>query len=138
MAQQEVARYERGRVTPSLERLPALIAAYGLELTFGLARADHSYDEHIAAALSIPPALRLQRALREAQPLRTARAHAAGVPELGPGDVLGVLRALQRAGVRYVLTGELAEVLHGSPLLPITGRECDRRAAPARATASAR
>jgi hypothetical protein len=35
--------------------------------------------------------------------------------------VLGVLRALAQAGVQHVLIGELAEVLHGSPLLPITG-----------------
>ena len=121
VAQQEIARYERGRVTPSLERLRALIAACGLELTFGLARADHSYDEQIAAALSIPPVHRLQRALRDAQPLRAARARATGAAEAEHVDVLGVLRALQEAGVRYVLTGELAEVLHGSPLLPITG-----------------
>jgi hypothetical protein len=33
--------------------------------------------------------------------------------------MLGVLRALDRAAVRYVLIGELAEVLHGSPVLPI-------------------
>ena len=121
VAQQEIARYERGRVTPSLERLRALIAACGLELTFGLARADHSYDEHIAAALSLTPALRFQQALRDAQPLRAARARAAGAPEPGRGTVLGVLRALQRANVGYVLIGELAEVLHGSPLLPVTG-----------------
>jgi transcriptional regulator with XRE-family HTH domain len=121
VAQQEIARYERGHVTPSLERLRALIAACGLELTFGLARADRSYDEQIAAALSLTPAHRLQRALRDAQPLRAARAQAAGDPEPGRGDVLGVLRALDRAGVRYVLIGELAEVVHGSPLLPVTG-----------------
>ena len=35
--------------------------------------------------------------------------------------MLGVLRALEEAGVRYVLIGELAEVVHGSPLLPTTG-----------------
>jgi hypothetical protein len=35
-------------------------------------------------------------------------------------DVLGVLRGLERVGARYVLVGELAEVLHGSPL-PVTG-----------------
>ena len=136
MAQQEVARYERGRVTPSLERLRALIAACGLELTFGLARADHSYDEQIAAALSIPPVHRLQRALRDAQPLRAARARATGAAEPEHVDVLGVLRALQEAGIRYVLTGELAEVLHGSPLLPITGTARRSSRAPASATAS--
>jgi hypothetical protein len=54
-----------------------------------------------------------------AQPLRAARAQAGGAPERV--DVLGVLRALERAGVQYVLIGELAEVMHGSPLLPVTG-----------------
>ncbi len=35
--------------------------------------------------------------------------------------MLGVLQALERASVQYVLIGELAEVLHGSPLLPVRG-----------------
>jgi transcriptional regulator with XRE-family HTH domain len=121
VAQQEIARYERGRVTPSLEKLRSLIAACGLELTFGLARADHSYDEQIVAALKLSPTKRLERALRDAQPLRAARAQAGGAPGPERVDVLGVLRALERAGVQYVLIGELAEVLHGSPLLPVTG-----------------
>ena len=122
VAQQEIARYERGRVTPSLERLRSLIAACGLELTVGLARADNSYDEQIAAALALTPTEQLQRALRDAQPLRAARAHTAGTPAPAPADVLGVLQAVERAGVRYVLIGELGEVLHGSPLLPVTGK----------------
>jgi transcriptional regulator with XRE-family HTH domain len=121
VAQQEIARYERGRVLPSLERLRSLIAACGLELTVGLARADDSYDEQIAPALALTPAQRLQRALRDAQQLRAARAQAAKTSAPERADVLGVLRALERAGVQYVLIGELAEVLHGSPLLPITG-----------------
>jgi transcriptional regulator with XRE-family HTH domain len=78
VTQQEIARYERGRVTPSLERLRALRAACGLELTFGLARADDSYDEQIVTALALPPARRLKRALGDAQPLRAARSQAAG------------------------------------------------------------
>jgi hypothetical protein len=106
-------------VTRSLERLRALIAACGLELTFALARADDSYDEQIAAALALTPARRLERALADAQPIRAARAQAAGAPTSAPADMLGVLRALDRAAVRYVLIGELAEVLHGSPLMPI-------------------
>lgn len=121
IAQQEIARYERGRVTPSLERLRALIAACGLELTFALARADDSYDEPIEAALALTPAMRLVRAVRDAQPVRLARARAAGEPAAAPPDLLGALRALTVGGVRYVLVGELAEVLHGSPLLPVTG-----------------
>jgi transcriptional regulator with XRE-family HTH domain len=121
VVQQEIARYERGRVTPSLERLRALIAACGLELTFALTRADDSYDAQIAASLALTPALRLEHALRDAQPMRAARAQAAGIPARAPADILGVLGALERAAVRYVLVGELAEVLYGSPLLPITG-----------------
>jgi hypothetical protein len=85
-----------------------------------LARADDSYDEQIAAALALTPARRLERALGDAQPMRAARAQAAGAPARAPADMLGVLRALDRAAVHYVLIGELAEVLHGSPLLPIT------------------
>ena len=121
VAQQEIPRYERGRVTPSLERLRALIAACGLELTFGLARADDSYDHQIAQALALEPAERLERALCDAQPLRAARVQKTGAPTLGAADVLGVLEALEQGRVRYVLIGELAEVLHGSPLLPVTG-----------------
>ena len=119
--QKEIARYERGGVRPSLERLRSLVAACGLELTFGLARADDSYDEQITAALALMPAHRLERALRDAQPLRAARAEAAGTPAPAPADVLGVLEALKRASVQHVLIGELAEVLRASPLLPIAG-----------------
>jgi len=120
VAQQEITRYERGRVTPSLERLRALIAACGLELTFALARADDSYDAQIVAVLALAQSLRLEHALRDAQPLRVARAQASGASAPTHADVLGVLRALDRVAVRYVLIGELAEVMHGSPLLPIT------------------
>jgi len=119
VAQQEIARYERGRVTPSLERLRALIAACGLELTFGLTRADDSYDEPITTALALTPAQRLERALGDARSLRAARAQATGTPTPALADPRGVLRALDRVAARYVLIGELAEVLHGSPLLPI-------------------
>ena len=68
VAQQEIARYERGRVTPSIERLRSLIAACGLELTVGLARADDSYDGQIEESLALTPAARLKRAVRDAQP----------------------------------------------------------------------
>lgn len=119
VAQQEIARYERGRVTPSLERLRALIAACDLELTLGLVRADDSYDEQIAAALALAPMQRLSRALRDAGPMRAARAQQAGTSPPPPADVIGVLRALDVAAARYVLVGEVAETLHGSPLLTI-------------------
>lgn len=106
-------------MTPSLERLRTLIAACGLELTFGLARADDSYDPQVAAALGLQPAQRLVRALRDAEPMRAARALAADEAPSRPVDVVGVLRALNGGGVRYILVGEVAEALHGSPLLTI-------------------
>jgi hypothetical protein len=59
------------------------------------------------------------RALRDAQPLRAARAQAAGTTAPPNVYVVGVLRALNTAGVRYVLVGEVAETLQGSPLLSI-------------------
>lgn len=118
VGQQEIARYERGRVTPSLERLRQIVAACGLELTFGLARADASYDEAIARMLALSPAQRLARGLRDAESVRAVGAHAHHQSE--PPDAIGVLRTLEAAGVHYVLIGELAEVLHGSPLLPMS------------------
>ena len=120
VGQQEIARYERGHVTPSLERLRKLIAACELELTFGLARADASYDRTISRMLAASPAQRLARGLEDAESARALGAHAQGAP--APADPVGVLRALGKAGVRYVLIGELAEVLRGSPPLPMSDR----------------
>jgi transcriptional regulator with XRE-family HTH domain len=118
VGRQQIARYERGRVTPSLERLRQLIAACELELTFGLARADASYDEAIARMLALSPAQRLARGLRDAESVRAVGAQAHH--ESAPPDAIGVLRTLEAAGLHYVLIGELAEVLHGSPLLPMS------------------
>ncbi len=119
VGQQEIARYERGRVTPSLERLRQLIAACGLELTFGLARADGSYDDVISRMLAVQPAQRLARGLEDAESVRAAGARAGGAAV--PQDAVGVLRTLERVGLRYMLIGDLAEVLRGSPLLPMSG-----------------
>ena len=59
-SQSAVARWEAGEVVPSFERLRALVRACGLELTFGLASYDDSYDAHIARQLSLPPAARVR------------------------------------------------------------------------------
>jgi transcriptional regulator with XRE-family HTH domain len=120
VSQQEIARYERARVTPSLERLRQLIAACGLELTFGLARADSSYDEPVRSALKLAPAQRLAVALRDAEPVRAARAATFRTPVPARFDPRGTFEALAAADARYVLVGELAEVLRGSPLLPLS------------------
>lgn len=59
-SQSQIARWERGDVKPSLETLRELIRACGLELTFGLANYDDSYDSHIARQLRLTPAERVR------------------------------------------------------------------------------
>jgi transcriptional regulator with XRE-family HTH domain len=65
-SQSQIARWERGDVKPSLETLRELIRACGLELTFGLADYDDSYDEWILRALEETPAERLANAAQAA------------------------------------------------------------------------
>jgi transcriptional regulator with XRE-family HTH domain len=119
--QAEIARWERGHVLPSLERVREIVAACGLELTCGLATADDSYEQPILASLPLAASARLARSLAAADRARCARALATGAPAPAPLDVTGVLRSLKAAHVAYVLTGEIAEVLHGSPLMPTAG-----------------
>jgi transcriptional regulator with XRE-family HTH domain len=64
-SQSQIARWERGDVKPSLETLRELIRACGLELTFGLANYDDSYDYFIEQRLRLEPEARLRRALAE-------------------------------------------------------------------------
>ena len=65
-SQSQIARWERGDVKPSLETLRELIRACGLELTFGLANYDDSYDEWILRALELTPEERLSKAVQAA------------------------------------------------------------------------
>ena len=58
-SQSAIARWESGEVVPSFERLRELVRACGLELTFGLANYDESYDAHIARQLRLTPAARV-------------------------------------------------------------------------------
>ena len=120
VAQPTIARLERGREQPSFERLRTVIAACGLELTVAITRADDSYDDAIIQALSLSPAQRLSQALRDAQAPAAARARRSQTHEHHPRPY-DVLAALTASGARFVLIGELAEVLHGSPLLPLAG-----------------
>lgn len=62
-SQSAVARWERGEVKPSLERLRELIRACGLELTLGIASYDDSYRPHIERYLRLTPAERLDHAV---------------------------------------------------------------------------
>ena len=62
-SQPAIARWESGRVRPSLETLRELIRACGLELTFGLAHYDDSYVHEIKRLLDLEPARRIEDAL---------------------------------------------------------------------------
>ena len=61
--QSSIARWESGKVRPSLETLRELIHACGLELTYGLANYDDSYVAHIEQNLRLTPRQRVDRAL---------------------------------------------------------------------------
>lgn len=61
--QSQIARWETGRVEPSLETLRRLIRACGLELTYGLANYDDSYLPYIERLLDLAPQERLEDAL---------------------------------------------------------------------------
>jgi transcriptional regulator with XRE-family HTH domain len=63
LSQSAIARWESGRVQPSLETLRDLIRACRLELTFGLANYDDSYDGYINALLDKTPEARVADAI---------------------------------------------------------------------------
>ena len=57
--QSQISRWERGDVRPSLETLRELVRACGIDLTYGLAAFDDSYDAFINRLLAMTPAERL-------------------------------------------------------------------------------
>ncbi len=61
-SQSAIARWESGAVAPSFERLRELIRACELELRFGLANYDESYDPDIFQALALSPVERVKDA----------------------------------------------------------------------------
>ena len=77
-SQPAIARWESGAVQPSFERLRELIRACGLELTYGLAAYDDSYDYFIKQRLLLQPEGRVRQALAEEKVYEQIRA-AAGV-----------------------------------------------------------
>lgn len=97
--QSTVARWERGQRLPSLETTRDVIRACGLDLGFGLARYDDSYQAVVDAQLALAPAERVRRQ--------------------SPDDDVGddaVAALLALGGAEFVLVGQIAEVLRGSPV----------------------
>lgn len=65
--QSQIARWEAGKVRPSLETLRDAVRACGLELSLSLANYDDSYIPHIQRLLDLSPQGRVEDALeREA------------------------------------------------------------------------
>ena len=73
-SQSAIARWESGAVQPSFERLRELIRACGLELTYGLANYDDSYDEWIERYLQLSPEERVRQAIDRAGVVRELQA----------------------------------------------------------------
>jgi transcriptional regulator with XRE-family HTH domain len=76
--QSAIARWESGRVQPSLETLRGLIRACRLELTFGLANYDDSYDPYINELLDMTPQERVADAIEREQVYSRIRGKAVG------------------------------------------------------------
>ncbi|HEY7706067.1 MAG TPA: helix-turn-helix transcriptional regulator [Gaiellaceae bacterium] len=63
----QIARWERGEVSPSFETVLSVIRACGFDLTLGLADRDESYVPYIERLLDLTPTERIEDALeREA------------------------------------------------------------------------
>jgi len=62
-SQSAIARWESGHVQPSLETLRELIRACRLEVTFGLANFDDSYDFFINELLDMSPGERVANSI---------------------------------------------------------------------------
>jgi transcriptional regulator with XRE-family HTH domain len=75
-SQSAIARWEKGDVVPSLERLREVVRACGLELGFRIANYDDSYVEHIERYLDLTPEERVEQALKRAEVVREIAAAA--------------------------------------------------------------
>jgi transcriptional regulator with XRE-family HTH domain len=114
MPQPSIARIEGGSVLPRTATVLAILDATGHELL-------------VEPRIAVRPELRL--AARE----RLSRSVPRRVWDASrPARATSILRALRRAGVRFVLVGDLAEVVRGAPRS--IGREveiCHASSAPA-------
>lgn len=102
MPQPSIARLERGAVLPRTATLIAILETTGLQLT--------------AEPLDPPAdlaAIRRQQAMQIERRITLALGPAGKNPEKSP---MWALRRLRYFNVPFVLIGDLAEVIHGSPL----------------------
>lgn len=98
--QATIARWERGDRSPSFEDVSDAVAACGLQLDVHVVVDDRSWWPQIATQLELRPVERVRRL----------------TPPEG-FDSVPLLTALARMDLPAVVVGEIAEALHGSPLV---------------------
>ena len=117
-----IARYEQGVVAPSLDTLVQLLRACGFDIPLELVPYDAGPDERIEEIQMLAPERRLDQddggAAREVRGGAAAKGGwlrlVSGVPEEDGFDPRGLLAALHRNDVSYVLIGGLARVIRGT------------------------
>jgi transcriptional regulator with XRE-family HTH domain len=119
----QIARWERDVVKPSLETLQRLVEACGYQLPLRLEPLAQRDDTTLETLRRLTPQERLTRAL-----------HAAPADS----DPLALLDALDRHRVDYLISGELAAIIHGAdrPYTALTITPHLRGDAPQRLTAA--
>ncbi|HUN77599.1 MAG TPA: helix-turn-helix transcriptional regulator [Solirubrobacteraceae bacterium] len=101
--QSTIARWETGQQHPPLESVIEALRACGLELTVGIARYDDSYQAQIARQLRLVDA---RERVRRMTPTWATEGF----------DPIGTLAEL--AGhARFIVIGDVAGALHGSPVM---------------------
>jgi transcriptional regulator with XRE-family HTH domain len=100
--QSTIARWGTGQQHPPLESVIEALRACGLELTVGIARYDDSYDAQIARQLRLDPTERVRR-------LTPAWATEGFDPIAALAELAGQ--------ARFVVIGDVAAALHGSPVM---------------------
>ncbi|MDH3734618.1 MAG: helix-turn-helix domain-containing protein [Gemmatimonadota bacterium] len=73
LAQSAIARWESGRVRPSMETVARLVRACGLELRLGLAPPDAEETTLIDQQLRLTPTQRLQQLTRTVRFIQSGR-----------------------------------------------------------------
>jgi len=102
-----VARWETGRHVPSMATVREIAHACDPELTYGLANYDDSYRSLIDRQLGLTPVERLAEWSQRSVGVFSSEEEI---------DARAIFNALDAAKVGYVLVGQLAGALHGSPI----------------------
>ncbi|MBW2235331.1 MAG: helix-turn-helix transcriptional regulator, partial [Deltaproteobacteria bacterium] len=107
-----VGRIESGARVPSTKMVERLVRAAGLEVSVSLSEPDAGTDSMFERTLRRSPAERLADATRVARFVLRGRREVAAAADRD-FDPEAMLSALANRGVRFVLIGGMAAVLHG-------------------------